>query len=119
MKVRRAAIGLGVMLVGVLVGVSGAPAAYAAKSAAKDTVKYIGNSDSKKYHKPSCDYAKKISKDNRVEFASAADAKKAGYKPCKVCLDKDKKDDSAKMTDSTAKADAETDAKKTTAKASP
>ncbi|GEM_PF-2126571 len=56
------------------------------KKEAKKDLRLVGNSETKKYHKASCTWAKKISKDNRVEFASAAEAKKAGYEPCKVCL---------------------------------
>ena len=65
-------------------------AAAAEKSVEKKPVTYVGNSESKKYHTPSCEYAKKISKANRVQFASASEAAKAGYTPCKVCLRGDK-----------------------------
>ena len=51
---------------------------------------YVGNSSAKKYHKPSCRWAGKISAKNRVEFPSAEEAEKAGYKACKVCLKKPK-----------------------------
>lgn len=60
--------------------------ATASKAAEKKTAHFIGHSQTKKYHKTSCEWAKKISKDNRVEFASAAEAKKAGFSACKVCL---------------------------------
>ncbi len=52
----------------------------------KKVVKIIGNSETKKCHKPSCELVKKMNKENRVEFASLAEAKKAGYEPCQVCL---------------------------------
>ncbi|WP_253256508.1 MULTISPECIES: thermonuclease family protein [unclassified Neomoorella] len=47
--------------------------------------KYIGNSSSKKFHLPSCQWAKEISPRNRVEFTSRQEAISAGYQPCKVC----------------------------------
>ncbi|NSW82776.1 MAG: thermonuclease family protein [Syntrophothermus sp.] len=47
--------------------------------------KYIGNSSSKKFHLPNCEWAQKISPQNREEFSSRAEAVNAGYEPCKVC----------------------------------
>ncbi|OIQ59720.1 thermonuclease precursor [Moorella thermoacetica] len=47
--------------------------------------KYIGNSSSKKFHYPDCQWAQKISPRNRVEFSSRQEAINAGYQPCKVC----------------------------------
>jgi hypothetical protein len=46
---------------------------------------YIGNSNSKKFHLPTCGSAAKISSANRVTFANRADAVSAGYQPCKQC----------------------------------
>ncbi len=95
---KRRWIGMGVVLAmaavltaggaGIAVPRAGAEqaASTTAKADEKKTVRYVGNSESKKYHKLSCDYAKKISKENRVEFSTMADAKKAGYEPCKICL---------------------------------
>jgi hypothetical protein len=37
------------------------------------------------YHRPSCDWAAKISGRNRTEFASAQTAIARGYRPCRVC----------------------------------
>ena len=54
--------------------------------AIKKVVRIIGNTETKKYHKPSCRWVKEMNKENRVAFASAAEAKKAGYEPCQVCL---------------------------------
>ena len=56
------------------------------KAEPKKVVRYVGSSQSKKYHKLACEWAKKISKDNRVEFASVSEARKAGYEPCRVCF---------------------------------
>jgi len=44
-----------------------------------------GSAKSKSYHLASCRYVKKTWKGYRVKFNSAADAGKAGYKPCEVC----------------------------------
>lgn len=46
---------------------------------------YVGSTSSDKYHRPSCEWAKKIKPDNAVWFSSPEEAKKTGYKPCKVC----------------------------------
>ncbi|WP_337429876.1 hypothetical protein [Desulfovibrio sp.] len=62
-----------------------APAAQPAPKAAPKNVEagYRGNPESKSYHNSSCRYykGKSVSK----TFASPADAKAAGYRPCKVC----------------------------------
>ena len=47
--------------------------------------KYVGSANSKKYHYPTCKWAKKITPKNMVTFKSAEEALKAGYVPCKVC----------------------------------
>ena len=60
--------------------------ALAVSSVTKHIVKLIGNSETKKFHKPSCELVKKITKGNKVGFASSAEAKKAGYEPCSLCL---------------------------------
>ncbi|WP_435366231.1 Ada metal-binding domain-containing protein [Desulfofundulus kuznetsovii] len=46
---------------------------------------YIGNKNSKKFHRPDCRWAAEIAPHNRVEFRSREEAVKAGYVPCKVC----------------------------------
>ena len=61
-----------------------APAPAASKAAPqKVEAGYRGNPESKIYHNSSCRYykGKSVSK----TFASPADAKAAGYRPCKVC----------------------------------
>ncbi|WP_194174734.1 Ada metal-binding domain-containing protein [Desulfofundulus thermobenzoicus] len=47
--------------------------------------KYIGNSNSKKFHYPDCQWAQKISPSNRVEFNTREEAVNAGYQPCEGC----------------------------------
>ncbi|SFE00872.1 micrococcal nuclease [Thermoanaerobacter thermohydrosulfuricus] len=46
---------------------------------------YIGNRNSKIFHRPDCQWAKKIAPQNKVIFESREEAIKAGYRPCKVC----------------------------------
>jgi hypothetical protein len=38
------------------------------------------------YHRPSCEWARKISARNKISFSSTTDAKAAGYRRCGVCL---------------------------------
>lgn len=64
-----------------------APAAAApAKTApAPAATGFVGNKDSKLCHKADCKAAAKMKEANKVSFASAAEAQKAGYKACKMC----------------------------------
>ena len=68
-------------------------AVFAAEpEAAKPKQPIKGNPKTKVYHKPACRYYK--AKGCTKEFKTEADAKKAGYKPCKKCAGpkKDKKE---------------------------
>ena len=47
--------------------------------------KFVASKKSNKFHKPTCTYAKKIKKSNKITFKSKSQAKKSGYKPCKKC----------------------------------
>ncbi|WAM36625.1 MBL fold metallo-hydrolase [Caldicellulosiruptor acetigenus] len=47
--------------------------------------KYIGNSNTKKFHYPWCTWAKKITTGHRVYFKTKEEAISKGYIPCKVC----------------------------------
>jgi Metal binding domain of Ada len=38
------------------------------------------------YHKPSCEWARRISARNKLSFATTTDAQAAGYRRCGVCL---------------------------------
>lgn len=51
----------------------------------KSEAAYIGNSNTKKFHRLTCQYAAKISDKNIVYFADKFDAQAAGYTACKVC----------------------------------
>lgn len=47
---------------------------------------FLGNKDSKTYHKADCKTAAKMKEANRMAFATKEEAEKQGYKACKVCL---------------------------------
>ncbi len=59
-----------------------APAAAAPAPAATG---FMGNKGSKVCHKADCKSVAKMKDTNKVSFASAADAEKAGFKACKNC----------------------------------
>ena len=46
---------------------------------------YVGSVRGDKYHRPDCEWARKIDSADLVRFFSAADAARRGYRPCKVC----------------------------------
>jgi len=46
---------------------------------------FVGSTKSDKYHYPSCRWAEKILPENEIWFASAEEARAAGYVPCGVC----------------------------------
>jgi micrococcal nuclease len=46
---------------------------------------YIGNSDSCRFHRPSCPLGKTVSGRHRVRFESAYRASWEGYSPCRQC----------------------------------
>jgi len=46
---------------------------------------YYASKVSMKYHRPDCEWARKIPPANLVIFASKQEAEAQGYKPCKVC----------------------------------
>ena len=60
--------------------------APAPKTEAKPAIGgFLGNKDSKTLHKADCKMAIKLKPENKVTFATKAEAEKAGYKACKVC----------------------------------
>lgn len=61
------------------------PSGSPAKAAPAPAAAFVGNKDSKICHKADCKMAGKMKDANKVSFASAAEAQKAGYKACKVC----------------------------------
>jgi len=63
-----------------------AKAAPAAKAEAKPAAGgFVGNKDSKTLHRAGCKMAAKLKPENKVTFATKAEAEKAGFKACKVC----------------------------------
>lgn len=50
-----------------------------------NSVKYVGNSDSKKFHLSTCRYVGEMSADHKVYFSTRQAAINAGYIPCKIC----------------------------------
>jgi hypothetical protein len=51
------------------------------------SVSYVGSKNSDKYHLPSCKWAAKIKKSNKITFNSESKAHAKGYSPCKTCID--------------------------------
>lgn len=49
-------------------------------------VKYIGNSESRKFHRPSCPYACIMAHSKRVRFFYRRQAIACGHIPCRYCL---------------------------------
>lgn len=64
---------------------SQAPAAAPAAAKAASSSAIVGNKDSKIFHRSDCKGVGKMKETNKTSFASAADAAKAGFKPCKTC----------------------------------
>lgn len=50
-----------------------------------ETAKYVGSKSGTKYHLMTCAGAKRIKEENKVFFATAADAEAAGYSPAANC----------------------------------
>ncbi len=48
-------------------------------------VTYVGNKNSKKFHRPTCKWAKRIKSSNVVVFKARKEAVEAKYIACKVC----------------------------------
>ena len=57
------------------------PAAYSQEQ----EITYVGSRNSNKYHRPSCQWARRIKPQNLVSFRSKAEVAQAGYVQCKVC----------------------------------
>lgn len=48
--------------------------------------KFVGNTFSRKFHKPGCEFAAKMDASRVVFFKTREEAEKAGQKPCNWCL---------------------------------
>ena len=46
---------------------------------------FVGSVRSRLYHRPACEWARRIAPANRIPFRSAEEARDAGYTPCRVC----------------------------------
>ncbi|HEU4402072.1 MAG TPA: thermonuclease family protein [Candidatus Polarisedimenticolia bacterium] len=46
---------------------------------------YVGSAHGNRYHRPECEWARKIAPENLLPFRSAEEARQAGYLPCAVC----------------------------------
>ena len=57
----------------------------AAPAAAQKQPAYVASAKREPFHKPDCEWAKKISPANLETFKSRDEAIKAGHRPCKVC----------------------------------
>lgn len=54
-------------------------------SSSNDLGLFVASSNSNKFHKPYCRWAKKIHDSNKISFNSRSEAINQGYEPCKVC----------------------------------
>jgi len=57
----------------------------AGTAAPREATVFIASVKSKKYHRPSCQWAQRIKDKNRIEFKSEQEARDKGYGACKVC----------------------------------
>ena len=62
-----------------------APAAEAAAAPAKAEAEYWASAKGKTFHRPSCEWAQRISEGNLVKYKTRDEAIAAGKKACKVC----------------------------------
>lgn len=53
--------------------------------AEKPKPSYCASAKSDKYHRPKCEWAKKINPANLIWFVSHKEASEKGYRPCAVC----------------------------------
>jgi hypothetical protein len=47
--------------------------------------RFVGNRIRMVFHRPDCEWARKISRRNRTSFVSSSEARKNGYRSCRVC----------------------------------
>ena len=51
----------------------------------EEIIQYIGNKNSKVFHKLDCESVQKMKDKNKVEFYTREEAINLGYKPCSIC----------------------------------
>ena len=47
--------------------------------------RYVGNKDSRVYHREGCQYVDKMATRNKTWFGTSKEAESAGYRPCQKC----------------------------------
>jgi len=62
-----------------------APKPEAKPAAAPAAGGFVGNTDSKIFHKADCKQGSKLKADHKKVFATKEEAEKAGFRPCKTC----------------------------------
>ena len=60
-------------------------AAFQADNGLESVAAYIGNKNSKKFHKPDCNSVGDMKESNKVRFSTREEAVESGYVPCKRC----------------------------------
>ncbi len=68
-----------------LEGSTGTPRAAPSPPPSRPSASYVGSRRSSKFHRPDCQWGRKIAPHNLVTFRTRAQAIQAGYVPCKVC----------------------------------
>lgn len=58
---------------------------HSAAPVAVETAEFVASINSSKYHRPSCEHAQRILRDNLVRYSSSDDAEKDGKIPCLSC----------------------------------
>ncbi len=61
------------------------------KQAAEPTQYFVASKNSKKYHRPDCYHAKRISEKNLIKFSSIKEAEESGRTPCNTCKPNEEK----------------------------
>lgn len=56
-----------------------------ATTAPEDPCAYVGNKNSKKFHRAACEWVAQMHPGNKVCFSNRQEALNAGYEPCKSC----------------------------------
>ena len=56
-----------------------------ARAADQKQPAYVASVNREPFHKPTCEWARKISSANLQAFKTREEATKAGHRPCKVC----------------------------------
>ncbi len=51
----------------------------------QNSIEYVGNSKTKKFHLPDCMYVKNIKSENTVRFSNRSNIINKGYSPCQTC----------------------------------